>query len=617
MKRNRIVIVVEPPHDLRTQPNQKRPRMQQHCPHKGESEGEELRELRVLPTKKATWACGEAGCAKRAYFNTKGETRGLYCSQHRRKDMVNVKDRRCQQEGCETIPSYNHRGERRGLFCVRHKLPGMVNVKNATCSHDGCMKQPRYNVRGKKYVGAYCGKHRLPGMEDVSTRRCQHEGCHNVQPRYNFEGEARGMFCSHHRVRGMVNVTERWCQYEGCRKQPVFNHETETRGAYCASHRLPDMVDVKNPKCRQPGCRKQPRYNYRALKKGVFCAAHRLPDMVDILSPQCRHEGCSKQPTYNHEGETVALYCQAHQEAGMVNVKDKRCRQDGCNKIPCYNYQGLARGIFCARHRLPGMTDVINRKCQHPGCGTTARYAPPGHHATACTTHRKAGMIANPRRRCDEKGCNEVAIYGMVRATHCVIHKLHEETNFVGHDCSVCRYPDILDDQGRCATCDPDRFRRVRLAKQREVKMWLDHSGHGDYVLYDRIIEGGVCGKERPDFAFDCDTHMVVLEVDEDQHKDRPWECEYTRMINISQSAGMPTIFLRYNPDPFQEAEGKGRKQDPSRRTRKQCLLHWLYYLKTRPPKHFLSVVRLFFDAYTESGVHEEKIPVLGVEHDS
>lgn len=73
-----------------------------------------------------------------------------------------------------------------------------------------------------------------------------------------------------------------------------------------------------------------------------------------------------------------------------------------------------------------------------------------------------------------------------------------------------------------------------------------------EYISCDTIVEQGECFKYRPDFLIDCNTHFVVLEIDENQHKDRADECETVRMmINIFQSLGMPTKFIRYNPDKY------------------------------------------------------------------
>ena len=117
---------------------------------------------------------------------------------------------------------------------------------------------------------------------------------------------------------------------------------------------------------------------------------------------------------------------------------------------------------------------------------------------------------------------------------HCVLHVVGGENNLLGKCCTSCGLIDVVDKEGRCSTCDPNIYKRPRLAKQREFGLWLDNNEHGDYVLLDQRIDGGECGNERPDFMWDCGTHRLILEVDEDQHKYRPEVCECTRMVNIT-----------------------------------------------------------------------------------
>ena len=59
----------------------------------------------------------------------------------------------------------------------------------------------------------------------------------------------------------------------------------------------------------------------------------------------------------------------------------------------------------------------------------------------------------------------------------------------------------------------------------------------------------------RPDRMYDCKTHFVIVEVDENQHKGKRSSCsrgeagELARMNNIQVATGMNCIFLRFNPD--------------------------------------------------------------------
>ena len=88
---------------------------------------------------------------------------------------------------------------------------------------------------------------------------------------------------------------------------------------------------------------------------------------------------------------------------------------------------------------------------------------------------------------------------------------------------------------------------------------------------------------------------VPILEVDEDQHKDRPCECEQTRMANLTSSIGMPCVWIRFNPDAY---KGQGKVTDA---IRKDILIRTLKEYFGSPPKSsndFCRVVHLFFDGF-------------------
>ncbi len=74
-------------------------------------------------------------------------------------------------------------------------------------------------------------------------------------------------------------------------------------------------------------------------------------------------------------------------------------------------------------------------------------------------------------------------------------------------------------------------------------------------------------------------------------------------MINISQSLGMPTVFIRYNPDNYR-VDGKLVK--PSDILRLGKLKEWIKHVMKMSADDikkagFLSVVHLFFNEYDVS----------------
>ncbi len=89
-------------------------------------------------------------------------------------------------------------------------------------------------------------------------------------------------------------------------------------------------------------------------------------------------------------------------------------------------------------------------------------------------------------------------------------------------------------------------------------------------------------------------SHYVIVECDENQHRDRPCECEQRRMIEIYQSlGGMRVLFIRYNPDGYKI---NGESQDTPERVRLDTLSRVLMEWSDRIPEHPLQVIYLYFD---------------------
>ena len=156
--------------------------------------------------------------------------------------------------------------------------------------------------------------------------------------------------------------------------------------------------------------------------------------------------------------------------------------------------------------------------------------------------------------------------------------------------------------------CMDDR-KRPRLAKQREVKQFLDHNfTQFPYSSYDVTPRDLLdCSrKERPDLMWDRLDRIVILEVDENQHSYRPCECEQTRMMSVSQALGCAkTVWIRFNPDSFKSVESQ-RWTTNAKRYR--LLKQWLAWALTQELIHTISVVYLFFDGFQESNVSIDKL---------
>ena len=296
---------------------------------------------------------------------------------------------------------------------------------------------------------------------------------------------------------------------------------------------------------------------------------------------------CSKCPSKPAEAvDVVSVRCDCG-EARASFGKPGGARKDArwCSKCPSKPAEAI---------------DVTNKKCSDAGCMTTAKFGSPGQQASRCAVHKLLGMILRPRMRCRADDCRELGTHleGGGERRFCEAHAPEGSTDFVQRPCGSCGLPCVLGPEGRCAACDPVRRAAYVKAREMEVKSWLDAEGVR-YVSHDKMLDGGVCDKKRPDFLFDAETHLVMVEVDERQHWGNSCECEQTRMVNLAQAGGMPSTFLRINPDGYKPLAGR----EVPLASRRESFIRWIRWLmipggEGDPSKRgaFCEARYLFFD---------------------
>jgi hypothetical protein len=161
--------------------------------------------------------------------------------------MVDVKNKTCIHENCKKHPGYNNEGETKALYCSEHKKDGMVNVLGQRCIHEGCKKCPNYNNEGQT-KGLYCSEHKKDGMINVISQRCIHENCKKHQI-YNNEGETKALYCSEHKKDGMVNVISQRCKTYLCSILVQKKYDGYCRRCYM--HLFPDKPVSRNYKTKE------------------------------------------------------------------------------------------------------------------------------------------------------------------------------------------------------------------------------------------------------------------------------------------------------------------------------------------------------------------------------
>ena len=371
------------------------------------------------------------------------------------------------------------------------------------------------------------------------------------------------------------------------------------------------MVDVKSKLCEYSACEIRPTFGIKG-GKAQFCAKHKLDKMVDVKSKLCEYNGCnSANPVFDIQGGK-GKFCGIHKIDEMINVNSRRCHKIHCESLNTSfdNIGGIGR--FCVKHKTSTMIDIKSRLCNYYTCKIYAFYGKPGEPKSHCAKHREPGMIRRPNGKC--KSCKEPAIWGTNWIPiHCEMHKTEDESNLVEQLCSSCGLLYVLDKENRCENCNPKSFATARLAKQNALMDYLDSRGLKGNTT-DTIIDGGICGKERPDRVYDFEDKIVILECDEHQHRDRACECEQTRMINIGQSfGGMPVYFIRWNPDDYSPANNR-KHPELLKKRHKLCgdFISDIKESKLKIPHALLSVIYLYYDGW-DSLANEEWKVVMGM----
>ena len=408
--------------------------------------------------------------------------------------------------------------------------------------------------------------------------------------------------CVTHKASGYILLSGNRCTFDKCLTTSVFGFP-DGKPSYCLAHKPKDAINLVNPTCFSPDCNKQPSYNDPG-KQPIACRAHKSDTMICIrVSPSffCRHPGCVKQSNFGLKGSR-ATFCRDHAAEGSVNLRNMiRCHEPGC-EIKC-SY-GIDAPTHCKAHASNLMRNLVNRMCS--SCDKVrAFYGYHGIKPSSCSKCKVPGMIYRPTKVCCKVACHNYALYGLIKPERCDLHKLPTDKNLIEGHCAKCNLTmPLINDL--CEFCRP----RFIKSKELQVKGTLTQynlENNLSFYSHDQVIDSK-CNLRRPDFVYDAGTHFLVVEVDEAQHRSYAKECEQSRMWSIRQALGLPTTFIRFNPDSFKTAAGRpGRASDAKR---EEVLCKWLNTLLKIEPAHSCSALYLFYDGWREgSSVKVEEVP--------
>ena len=285
--------------------------------------------------------------------------------------------------------------------------------------------------------------------------------------------------------------------------------------------------------CNEVDCKKQAFYNTEG-EKPKYCGIHKTNIMVNVINPRCIHIGCNSiSPSFNMEGQKQGLYCGTHKLDGMVDVMSKRCIHNGCNSIkPQFNVEGQKKGLYCKTHKTEGMVDVIHKRCIENGCNSLSHVFNVEGQKTGvyCGTHKLNGMVDVKNPRCKTHLCDTFAHSKQYRGycIRCFIHTFPDEP--VTHN--------------------------YKTKERAVVESILKEFPNISWIC-DKTVPNG-CSRRRPDLNGDMGTHVIMSEVDENQHTNYDTSCENKRTMELSQDVGhRPIVFIRFNPDGYTDTNGK------------------------------------------------------------
>jgi len=350
---------------------------------------------------------------------------------------------------------------------------------------------------------------------------CEFEDC-KTESSFNFKGYPR-KFCNKHKEPDMINVKDFICIFDNCKNPSYYNYNGLKEKLYCIEHKLENMINVKSKICEYKNCTKQPCFNYKNNIKGKYCFEHKEPLMVDIKHKHCIYEKCNNRATHNYFGKTI-LYCVEHKLNDMINVSSRKCLFENCKKYPNFNFLGEITGIYCSAHKLEKMIDVKNKKCIFENCKKSPNFNYSDEtQGIYCCTHKLENMVNVNNKKCKTPLCETTS------------NSKYEDFCL---RCYIHTYPDkpVL---------------RNYKTKEQAVSDYIKNKFSNLTIVFDKIVKDG-CSKKRPDIQIDLGYQVIIVEIDENQHKFYDCTCENKRLMEISQDYNhCPIIFIRFNPDEY------------------------------------------------------------------
>lgn len=300
--------------------------------------------------------CKEDNCNKHSIYNLPNEKIGIYCNEHKKENMIDIKNKKCLSKECDRRPNFNLPNEKNAIYCNEHKKENMVDINHKKCLENDCDKRPNFNLPNEN-VGIYCNEHKKENMIDINNKKCLFNDC-DKRPNFNLPNKKVGVYCNYHKKENMIDIIHKRCHELNCDISPYFNLPNENIGLYCSKHKKENMVNVKDKRCLEDNCETIPsnkKYNGYCLRCFIF----KFPEvklsrnykvkethMTDFIKKQFQEEvitfdktvgGCSKRrPDVYIDKFTHVIICECdenqHKDTSCENKRMMELFQDFGNR---------------------------------------------------------------------------------------------------------------------------------------------------------------------------------------------------------------------------------------------------------------------------------------------
>ena len=294
--------------------------------------------------------------------------------------------------------------------------------------------------------------------------------------------------------------------------------------------------------CKDPDCKKTASFN-NENEKPLYCGTHKLKGMIILTHKPCEH-GRQKSQCRECGGSGIC-------EHGKQKSRCKECGgsgicEHGKHKAYCKECGGSA---YCEHGKQKARCKECGGSayCEHgkhkhicKECGGGSAYCEHGKQKAQCKECSGSSICSHGKLKAYCKECGGSAL---CRSSWCTISANPKYDNYCLR-CFMYTFPD-------------KPITRNYKTKETHIADHIKTKYSQFEWTTDKKVQDG-CSRRRPDLLLDMGYHVLIIEIDENQHTDYDCTCENKRTMELSQDVGhRPIVFIRFNPDDYMDGGNK------------------------------------------------------------